>query len=76
MAFIASQVRSLHYPILPAPNHSVTTSGPKRYDYDEERKAWFYKRDGVTLGELLEEEIRSHTGEVVSLGVDGLHPPV
>lgn len=32
-------------------------SGPKRYDYDEEHKKWFYHRDNHTLDELLNTEL-------------------
>jgi frataxin len=32
-------------------------SGPKRYDYDSERKIWYYTRDGQQLDDLLSEEL-------------------
>ncbi|CAH0559584.1 unnamed protein product [Brassicogethes aeneus] len=36
---------------------SSPTSGPKRYDYEDEGKCWIYKRDGKTLHQLLQDEI-------------------
>ncbi|KAJ1660759.1 hypothetical protein IWQ61_000372 [Dispira simplex] len=36
---------------------SSPISGPKRYDYDTAHAAWFYQRDGSTLGELLNQEL-------------------
>lgn len=42
---------------------SSPTSGPKRYDFVPTNKTategyWIYKHDGITLHELLQEEIR------------------
>jgi frataxin len=34
-------------------------SGPKRYDFDPKEKVWFYARDGSTMHELLNEELKS-----------------
>lgn len=42
-------------------------SGPKRYDYDAERKAWVYQRDGLTLDSLLKEELSLLLGSPVDL---------
>lgn len=36
---------------------SSPTSGPKRYDYDEERRQWIYLRDQSSLDDLLRQEL-------------------
>ncbi|KAJ8656712.1 iron donor protein CyaY [Lichtheimia ornata] len=36
---------------------SSPKSGPKRYDWDGEKKKWFYQRDNHTLDELLNTEL-------------------
>lgn len=45
---------------------SSPTSGPKRYDYIDGN--WVYKHDGVTLHQLLQNEL----GEIFSSPVDFL----
>ncbi|XP_065091265.1 frataxin homolog, mitochondrial [Ochlerotatus camptorhynchus] len=55
---------------------SSPTSGPKRYDFIPEKSAinegyWVYKHDGVSLHELLQEEI----GHIVQKEVDFLSLP-
>jgi len=44
-------------------------SGPKRYDYSEAKGAWFYSRDGNTLGSLLKEELEKTLGRNIELGL-------
>lgn len=41
---------------------SSPISGPKRYDYDSERKAWINTRDGHDLASLLDVEIAKLAG--------------
>ncbi|CAG8712546.1 14775_t:CDS:2 [Acaulospora morrowiae] len=36
---------------------SSPISGPKRYDYDPQKKRWVYNRDSTTLDEILNEEL-------------------
>ncbi|KAF3928653.1 hypothetical protein AA313_de0207947 [Arthrobotrys entomopaga] len=36
---------------------SSPVSGPKRYDWDQEKKEWVYLRDGSTMRALLREEV-------------------
>ncbi|GAA5939124.1 ferroxidase [Sporobolomyces koalae] len=38
---------------------SSPISGPKRYDFDPVHHTWFYARDGSTLDELLNSELRT-----------------
>ena len=49
-----------------APNRQVwmssPVSGPLRYDYDEARRCWFYKRDGHLLHERLAAELAQLCG--------------
>ena len=47
-------------------------SGPKRYDYSEEKDDWLYSRDGVTLSDLLDSEISQIVGRKVELGVQNV----
>ena len=57
----------------PAPQASLTLhSGPKRYDYSEEKDDWLYSRDGVTLSDLLDSEISQIVGRKVELGVQNV----
>ena len=35
------------------------TSGPKRYDYSETKRAWVYSRDDQPLGSLLKKELEA-----------------
>ena len=44
-------------------------SGPKRYDYSEEKDDWFYSRDGVALSDLLNNEMSGIVGRQIELGV-------
>jgi len=44
-------------------------SGPKRYDYSEEKDEWIYLRDGRSLGELLNEELSKILGRDVDLNL-------
>jgi len=44
-------------------------SGPKRYDYSEEKDDWLYSRDGVTLSDLLDGEVSQIVGRQVELGI-------
>ncbi|KIJ45514.1 hypothetical protein M422DRAFT_166419 [Sphaerobolus stellatus SS14] len=48
---------------------SSPLSGPKRYDYSEEKDAWFYVRDGTSLGSLLKEELEAALRTDINLGV-------
>ncbi|KAF8587334.1 Frataxin-like protein [Ramaria rubella] len=48
---------------------SSPVSGPKRYDYSEAQNAWFYSRDGKTLGSLLKEELEAMLNRPVDLGL-------
>jgi frataxin len=47
-------------------------SGPKRYDYVPESDDWRYARDGIGLGELLDEEISDMLHTKVSLHLEGV----
>jgi frataxin len=47
-------------------------SGPKRYDYVPESDDWRYARDGIGLGELLDEEISDMLRTKVSLHLEGV----
>ena len=47
-------------------------SGPKRYDYSEERDDWVYSRDGVALSDLLDGEIGQAVDRQVELGVQNV----
>ena len=47
-------------------------SGPKRYDYSEEKDDWLYSRDGVTLSDLLESEVSQIVGRHVELGIQNV----
>ena len=47
-------------------------SGPKRYDYSEEKDDWFYSRDGVALSDLLDNEVSQIVGRRVELGVQNV----
>lgn len=38
---------------------SSPRSGPKRYDFDPDKRRWVYKHDGVSLHELLTEEFKT-----------------
>ncbi|KAF8529459.1 Frataxin [Gautieria morchelliformis] len=38
---------------------SSPLSGPKRYDFSQTRGAWYYSRDGKTLGSFLKEELET-----------------
>lgn len=42
-------------------------SGPKRYEYDEERNCWVDIRDGTDLFKLMEEELTNALGVSVKL---------
>lgn len=44
-------------------------SGPKRYDYNEEKDTWFYARDGELMGELLNRELGEAFAEDVDVGL-------
>lgn len=37
-------------------------SGPKRYDWDQDHRVWFYHRDGDLLHDLLNRELRELLG--------------
>jgi len=49
---------------------SSPLSGPKRYDYDEDARHWFYARDGQSLGSLLSQEFSHILERVVSVPID------
>ncbi|KAI8995319.1 hypothetical protein BD414DRAFT_479199 [Trametes punicea] len=44
-------------------------SGPKRYDYVEEKDDWVYSRDGRSLNDLLNQELSDALGRNVDLGL-------
>ncbi|XP_022904941.2 frataxin, mitochondrial [Onthophagus taurus] len=44
---------------------SSPTSGPKRYNFVSEENCWVYKHDGVSLHQLLQEEITKIVGAEV-----------
>ncbi|KXS20899.1 Frataxin [Gonapodya prolifera JEL478] len=46
---------------------SSPISGPKRFDYDEKRRRWVYHRDGSTLDEMLNEELRELIGREINV---------
>lgn len=50
----------------------ILYSGPKRYDYSEEKDDWFYSRDGVALSDLLDNEISQIVGRRVELGIQNV----
>jgi len=55
------------------PSTSLTLhSGPKRYDYSEEKDDWVYSRDGVAMSDLLDSEISQIVGRQVELGVQNV----
>jgi frataxin len=59
--------------MLSGPQMSLTLhSGPKRYDYSEEKDDWLYSRDGVTMSDLLDSEISQIVGRQVELGVQNV----
>jgi frataxin-like iron-binding protein CyaY len=47
-------------------------SGPKRYDYSEEKDDWIYSRDGKAMSGLLNGEISQIVGRQVELGVENI----
>ncbi|KAG0024947.1 Mitochondrial chaperone Frataxin [Podila clonocystis] len=49
---------------------SSPTSGPKRYDYDQEHETWFYNRDHHSLKYLLDTEITKALGFEINVPVD------
>ncbi|KAG0697170.1 Frataxin [Suillus ampliporus] len=51
---------------------SSPLSGPKRYDYVPQSDDWRYLRDGMGLGELLEEELTDMLRTNVSLHLEGV----
>ncbi|KAF9778172.1 Frataxin [Thelephora terrestris] len=51
---------------------SSPISGPKRYDYSEEKDGWLYTRDSVALSDLLNGEIGQIVGRQVELGLDNV----
>ena len=51
---------------------SSPVSGPLRYDYDSQRRVWYYKRDGHSLHERLASELVQLCGGELSLeGLNG-----
>jgi len=44
---------------------SSPLSGPKRYDYDQTHRVWFYGRDQSTLSDLLDTELKVLMGIAV-----------
>lgn len=50
----------------------TSRSGPKRYDYSEEKDDWLYSRDGIALSDLLDGEISRIVGRQVELGVQNV----
>lgn len=57
----------------PGPKTSlILRSGPKRYDYSEEKDDWIYSRDGVALSDLLDGEISRIVGRRVELGAQNV----
>ena len=55
------------------PQMSLTFhSGPKRYDYSEEKDDWLYSRDGVALSDLLDSEVGQIVGRKVGLGLQNV----
>jgi frataxin len=47
-------------------------SGPKRYDYSEEKDDWLYSRDGIALSDLLNGEISQVAGRQIKLGMENV----
>jgi frataxin len=59
--------------MISGPKMSLTLhSGPKRYDYSEEKDDWIYSRDGVALSDLLDGEISQVVGRRVELGAQNV----
>ena len=50
--------------------HIPKISGPKRYDYIEQKDGWYYSRDGVSIGELLESELSQALNRKITLGLE------
>ncbi|KAI9230515.1 MAG: hypothetical protein DHS80DRAFT_21312 [Piptocephalis tieghemiana] len=50
---------------------SSPLSGPKRYDFDEEHRRWFYSHDQTTLDALLSEELSQLLGQPIRIRPDG-----
>ncbi|KAG8903956.1 Mitochondrial chaperone Frataxin [Tulasnella sp. 403] len=49
---------------------SSPTSGPKRYDYStQDSGVWFYARDGQTMHDLLQEELKCILQHNVEIGI-------
>lgn len=53
---------------------SSPLSGPKRYDYAKDESSgqtddWVYRRDGRTMGSLLNEELSNVFGRGIDLGI-------
>lgn len=54
----------------------MMNSGPKRYDYSEERDDWIYARDNQTLGDLLNEELTNALDRKVDLHIANISEKV
>ena len=65
---IVSSTRLLPHDVVSPTPHS----GPKRYDYSDERDDWLYSRDGVVLSDLLNREISQIVGRRVDLRIESI----
>ena len=54
------------------PTSLTLYSGPKRYDYSEEKDDWLYSRDGVALSNLLDTEVSQIVGRRIGLGLQNV----
>ena len=72
MAFVSNIVSKKANATSVLPISLTLYSGPKRYDYSEEKDDWLYSRDGVTLSDLLDSEISQIVGRKVELGVQNV----
>ncbi|KAI9026881.1 hypothetical protein DFJ74DRAFT_604515, partial [Hyaloraphidium curvatum] len=48
---------------------SSPSSGPKRYDYDPDRRQWVYHRDGSSLDDLLDTELTKLLGRDIRVPI-------
>jgi len=55
---------------------SSPLSGPKRYDYREKEDGWYYNRDGISIGTLLNKELSEALGRDVNFEIDQLSSKV
>jgi frataxin len=50
--------------------YSSPISGPARYEFDEKTNRWVHTRDGSSIGEVFEKEVKDVTGERIEIEWD------